>query len=80
MTARTATRRPTPTQPAQTADPAVASDGMTIDTPQGPVDLVAIQRARAGRPVQLSEAETAYLYAHLRERDPLTEAQEHRAP
>jgi hypothetical protein len=79
MSARTAIRRPA-TRPAETADPAVASDGMTIDTPRGPVDLVAIQRARAGRPVQLSEAETAYLYAHLRERDPLTEALDHRAP
>ncbi len=76
MTARTATRR-TATRPAETADPAIASDGMTIDTPRGPVDLVAIARARAGRPVDLSEAETAYLYAHLRERDPLTDAQEH---
>ena len=60
-------------------DTSVASDGMTIDTPRGPVDLVAIERARAWRPVELSAAEVAYLYAHLREREPLTEAQEHRA-
>jgi hypothetical protein len=42
-------------------DPSVASDGMTIDTALGPVDLIAIERARAGRPVTLTPAEAAYL-------------------
>lgn len=59
-------------------DTSVDSDGMTIDTERGPVDLVAIEQARAGRPVQLTAAETAYLFRHLRPGDPLTEAQDYR--
>ncbi|SRR5579884_847420 len=46
-------------------DPDVDSDGLTVDTDLGPVDLVAIERARAGRPVDLTAAEVAYLLAHL---------------
>lgn len=42
-------------------DPAVASDGLTLDTPRGPVDLVAVQRALDGHPVKLTEAEFTYL-------------------
>lgn len=46
-------------------DPCVESDGLTIDTDLGPVDLVAIERARSGRPVDLTAAEVAYLFAQL---------------
>ena len=46
-------------------DPAVASDGLTLDTALGPVDLVAIERALSGRPVDLTAAEVAYLFASL---------------
>ena len=60
----------TPLQPAttwsstpETFDASVASDGLTLDTPLGPVDLVAIERARAGRPVTLTPAELVYLVA-----------------
>lgn len=41
-------------------DPAVTSDGLTIDTPAGPVDLVAIDRARHGLPVALTPADRAH--------------------
>lgn len=41
-------------------DPAVESDGLTIDTPTGPVDLIAIDRALAGRRVALTPAERDY--------------------
>lgn len=46
------------------SDP-VASDGLTLDTDLGPVDLVAIERARTGWPVALTAAEVAYLFAEL---------------
>lgn len=46
-------------------DPAIRSDGLTVDTPLGPVDTVAIERALAGRPVDLTAAEVAYLFAHM---------------
>lgn len=46
-------------------DPAVTSDGLTTDTPFGPVDLVAIERARAGRPVALTPAERHHLHTLL---------------
>lgn len=42
-------------------DPSVESDGLTLDTPDGPVDLIAIEHAQAGRPVTLTPAELAYL-------------------
>jgi excisionase family DNA binding protein len=38
---------------------AVESAGLTVDTPLGTVDLVAIDRARAGREVELTKAEAA---------------------
>lgn len=41
-------------------DPDVASDGLTIDTPTGPIDLVAIDRALAGRRVALTPTERHY--------------------
>jgi hypothetical protein len=54
------TRRLAPT----VYDPAIASDGLTLDTPAGPVDLIAIERVLAGRPGDpLTEAEYAYLAA-----------------
>lgn len=42
----------------------VPSDGLTVDTPLGPVDLVAVARAKAGRPVTLTRAERHYLTHH----------------
>lgn len=44
-------------------DPAVTSDGLTIDTDRGPVDLVAVRLAAAGRPVALTPAERHYVLA-----------------
>jgi excisionase family DNA binding protein len=38
---------------------AATSAELTVDTPLGTVDLVAVDRARAGREVALTEAETA---------------------
>lgn len=46
-------------------DANVASDGLTLDTPFGPVDTVAIERALSGRPVDLTAAEVAYLFTRL---------------
>ena len=40
---------------------AIESAGLTVDTPLGPVDLVAIDRARSGHPVTLTKAESAFL-------------------
>jgi len=40
---------------------AVESAGLTVDSPLGPVDLVAIERCRSGRPVTLTTAEIAFL-------------------
>jgi hypothetical protein len=46
-------------------DPSVESaGGFTIDTQLGPVDLVAIERARSGRPTPLTPADYAYLIAN----------------
>ena len=42
-------------------NPAIPSLGFTVDTPLGPVDLVAVARARAGHPVELTEAELTWL-------------------
>jgi excisionase family DNA binding protein len=39
---------------------AAQSAELTVDTPLGPVDLVAIERCRTGRPVTLTTAETAF--------------------
>jgi hypothetical protein len=47
-------------------DPQVPSDGLTLDTDHGPVDLVAVQRALSGRPVQLTRAERRYIAALIR--------------
>jgi excisionase family DNA binding protein len=40
---------------------AVESADLTVDTPLGPVDMVAIDRARSGRQVELTMAEVAFL-------------------
>lgn len=56
--------RPRSSRPAL-FDAAVASDGLTLDTALGPVDTVAIERALSGRPVDLTAAEVAYLFARL---------------
>jgi hypothetical protein len=43
-------------------DPSIASDGLTLDTLLGPVDLVAVQRVLDGHPIEsLTKAEWAYL-------------------
>ena len=47
-------------------DASIASDGLTIDTVFGPVDLIAVQHALEHRPVDLSRAERWYV-ARLRE-------------
>ncbi|HVT68880.1 MAG TPA: hypothetical protein VHF26_14105 [Trebonia sp.] len=47
-------------------DPDTPSDGLTLDTPHGPVDLIAVQRALAGRPVELTRAEHRYIAALIR--------------
>lgn len=39
----------------------VASDGMTVDTAHGAVDLVAIEQATSGHPLELTVAEAAFL-------------------
>lgn len=41
----------------------IESDGLTIDTPAGPVDLVAIERALSGAHLDLTHAERVYLDA-----------------
>lgn len=46
-------------------DASIASDGLTIDTVFGPVDLIAVKRALEHRPVELTDAETRYV-ARLR--------------
>ncbi len=47
-------------------DPEVASDGLTVDTPHGPVDLIAIERALAGQRLHLTRAEHKYVAALVR--------------
>jgi len=46
-------------------EPSIPSDGLTVDTPLGPVDLVAVDRARAGHAVELNEAELTWLALKL---------------
>lgn len=48
-------------------DPTVDSAGLTIDTPRGPVDLVAVARVRCGVSTALTPAERAYLISSLPE-------------
>jgi hypothetical protein len=56
----------TPAQLERAYDPAVPSDGATLDTPHGPVDLVAVTRALAGIPTDLTVSEAAYAISLLR--------------
>jgi hypothetical protein len=44
-------------------DPAIHSDGLTVDSGRGPVDLVVIERALRGLPVRPTGAETTHLAA-----------------
>jgi hypothetical protein len=44
---------------------ALPSLGLTVDTPLGPVDLVAVERVRSGVYVRLTRAEEAWLNEHL---------------
>lgn len=46
---------------AATTDRSVPSDGLTLDTPRGPVDLVAIERVWDGVPTDLTRAESIHL-------------------
>ncbi|WP_194910240.1 hypothetical protein [Catenulispora rubra] len=46
-------------------EPSIPSDGLTVDTPLGPVDLVAVDRARDGHPIELNEAELTWLALKL---------------
>lgn len=45
--------------------PEVESDGLTIDTPSGPVDLVAVERIQEGRPTPVTKADVHYLIGQL---------------
>jgi hypothetical protein len=47
-------------------EPELPSDGLTIDTPHGPVDLVAVDRALAGERLHLTYAEHKYVAALIR--------------
>lgn len=42
-------------------DAGIESDGLTLDTELGPVDMVAVQHALWGRPVSLTVAEQAWI-------------------
>lgn len=46
-------------------DRAVPSDGLTLDGPHGPVDLVAVERALCGQPTALTYADRAHAIALL---------------
>jgi hypothetical protein len=55
----------TPAQLERAYDPAVPSDGATLDTDRGPVDLIAVERALAGIPTDLTVSEAAYAISLL---------------
>jgi hypothetical protein len=64
----TTTRPPRPstrTARGNLYNPAIPSDGLTLDTDLGPVDLVAVARAKAGHRVELTEAELTHLALDL---------------
>jgi hypothetical protein len=46
-------------------DPAVTSDGLTLDTPNGPVDLVAVERVRFGEVTPVTLADIRYIVGQL---------------
>ena len=50
-------------------DPQVPSDGLTLDTDRGPVDLVAVWRALEGQPTGLTVSEAAWVIALLPDAD-----------
>ncbi|MBS2966729.1 hypothetical protein KGA66_27075 [Actinocrinis puniceicyclus] len=54
------------TRPPSGFDPAIESDGLTLDTEHGPVDLVAVQRALSGERLHLTRAEHKYVAALIR--------------
>ena len=56
----------TPTSTTEEFDSSIASDGLTVDSILGPVDLIAIDHARLGRPVTLTPAEVEYLLTSTR--------------
>ena len=61
--ARPVSSRP-PSKPAARItrhDPQIASDGLSVDTALGPVDLVAVDRKLRGFEVELTEAEQAWI-------------------
>jgi len=72
-TTRPAARRPVspsaaltrpPSRPRSTGglfNPAILSDGLTVDTALGPVDLVAVDRKLRGFDVELTRAEHAWI-------------------
>ena len=47
-------------------DASVPSDGLTVDTEHGPVDLIAVDRALAGDRQYLTRAEHKYVAALIR--------------
>ena len=47
-------------------DSSIESDGLTVDTRHGPVDLVAVERALAGERLYLTRAEHKYVAALVR--------------
>ena len=47
-------------------DASVPSDGLTVDTEYGPVDLIAVDRALAGDRLYLTRAEHKYVAALIR--------------
>jgi hypothetical protein len=46
--------------------PEIESDGLTLDTPHGSVDLVAVERALSGEHIHLTYAEHRYVAALVR--------------
>lgn len=61
LDAAVAAERTAAPQPAGVYDPRIASDGLTLDTLLGPVDLVAINRAVRGADIPLDLAERAWI-------------------
>lgn len=69
MTAATcAVQLPLFTEITAALDDRVPSDGLTLDTPAGPVDLVAVDRALSGERIELTTAEHAYVHTLITKR------------
>jgi hypothetical protein len=45
--------------------PEIESDGLTVDTPSGPVDLVAVERVQEGRLTPVTLADVRYAVGQL---------------